>query len=238
MGSFRPKSPARLRVTALDACGVPAYDDECTYYVRNCTVSVNWEDQVEDPQEYLLRCDDDDVEYYDRTNPAYKFAQATLSLNSIDPLLLRLMMGFDAEVDAQTQDEVGGRLNAATFGKTRFALEFWTQVATGRDAPACPTGAQQWAYLLFPFGRNGRWSTAPTFGNGTDPVAIMWDAMLGGSWEDGPFDVVPDAAGNPAPLTDPMQPSQPYLMRTTTVAPPEVTDGCVGLTSPTSPTSP
>jgi hypothetical protein len=32
-----------------------------------------------------------------------------------------------------------------------------------------------------------------------------------------------------------MQPSQILLGRETTVEPPEITDGCVGLTSPTSP---
>ncbi len=238
MGSFRPASPIRMRVTRLDDCGVPAYDDDCTYYVRNCTVSATWEDQVEDPQEYLMRCDDDVLQFYKRTRPTYKFAQASLSINDIDPLLLQLMMGFDVETDAQTLDPVGGRLNAATFGATKFAFEFWTEMAPSPNQALCAGADGRWAYLLFPFGINGRWSTAPTFGNGTDAMVIQWDAMIGGSWEDGPFDVVADALGEPAPLTDPMQPSQVYLMRETSVAPPALTDGCVVLSSPTSPTSP
>lgn len=235
MGTFRPKAPVRMRVTRLTECGVPWWDDECTYYVRNCTVSATWADQIEDPQEYLLRCDDDELQFFDRSKPVYKFAEVTLTINDNDPVLKNLIIGTDIETDAQTMDAVGYRMNAETFGKVDFAFEFWTKLASGPGTPACPDGLPRWAYALWPFGTNGRFSATPTLGNNTDAVALMWDARLGGAWDDGPFDVVRDAGGNPSPLLDPMQPSQPYLLRETTVPPPEVTDGCVGLSSPGSP---
>lgn len=236
MGSYRPKSPAALRITNEDECGTPGDDDAgCGAYVRNCLVSVTWEDQVEDPTETLLRCDDDDVQYYDRTKPAYKFAQVTLVTNDIDPQLQYMMMGFDQELDAQTDELVGGRLNATTFGSKFFGLEFWARIANGPSTLACPGGEPRYAYLLFPFNRNARWATVPTYGNNTDTIGIMFDAMMGGNWQDGPWDVVPDINGDPGPLTDPMDPAQVYLQRTTRVAPPAVTDGCISITSPTSP---
>lgn len=239
MGSYRPKSPVALRVVNENNCGTPMNDGTCGYYVRNCMVSMTWEDQLEDPTETLLRCDDDEVQFFDRTFPAYKFAQVTATLNDIDPWLQYMMMGFDQETDAQTLELVGGRLNALTFGKKFFGLEFWNQLATGPSTPACPDGTPQWSYLLFPFNRNARWSTVPTYGNNTDAVAIQFDAMIGGNWQEGPFDVVPDETGAASPLIDPMEPSQVYLQRTTTIAPPTPTDGCVPLpTSPTSPSSP
>lgn len=236
--TFRPGAPVRMRVTALDACAVPAFDPDCTYYVRKCMVSLTWEDQIEDPPEYLLRCDDDEKQYFKRGKPILKFTQATLSLNDQDPLLQRLTIGTDSEIDAQTMDEVGFRKNTLTYGHPNFALEFWAQMMPGPATPLCPDGVPRWAYFLLPFNTNARESTAPTISNNTDAVAIQFDAVEGGSWDDGPFDVVADAAGDPAPLLDPMQPSQILLGRETTVAPPEITDGCVGLTSPTSPTSP
>lgn len=236
MGSYRPKSPAALRVVNEDECGTPTDDDAgCGYYTRKCTVSVTWEDQVEDPTETLLRCDDDDVQYYDRTKPAYKFAQVTLVTNDIDPQLQYMMMGFDQEEDAQTAELVGGRLNTTTFGSKYFGLEFWAQVANGPASPACPGGERRWAYLLFPFCKNARWATVPTYGNNTDTIGIMFDAMMGGNWQDGPFDVVPDINGDPGPLTDPMLPEQVYLQRTTRIAPPTITTACLSLASPTSP---
>lgn len=236
--TWRPGAPVRMRVTRLDECACPAFDDECTYYVRKCMVSLSWEDQIEDPTEYLLRCDDDEKQFFKRGKPILKFTQATLSLNDQDPLLRRLTIGDDAEIDAQTMDEVGFRKNTLTYGHQNFALEFWAGMMPGPSTPLCPDGVPRWGYFLLPFNTNAIESTAPTISNNTDAVAIQFDTMEGGCWDDGPFDVVADAAGDPAPLLDPMQPSQILLGRETTVAPPELTDGCVGLTSPTSPTSP
>lgn len=233
--TFRPKHLVRARWTRLDDCGVPLYDDECTYYVRDCMVSFTWEDQFEDPQEYLLRCDNDRLQFYDRTEPTFKFTQGTLALNDIDPLVIWMMLGVDQEIDAQTQDVVGFRPNALNWGVPKFALELWAALATQAGEAACPGGVQEWAYLLFPFNRNGRWETAPTASNNTDAVEITFDAMLGGSWEDGPYPVVADATGDPSPLVDPMTGDQPYLVRLTTVPPPDVTDGCVPLLGPVSP---
>lgn len=230
--TFRPKHLVRARWTRLDDCGVPLYNEECTYYVRDCMVSFTWEDQFEDPQEYLLRCDNDRLQYYDRTEPTFKFTQGTLSLNDIDPIVTWMMMGVDQEIDAQSQDVVGFRPNASQWGVPKFALELWAALATRAGTAACPEGVQEWAYLLFPFNRNGRWDTAPTASNNTDAVAIMFDAMLGGSWESGPWPVIPDDAGAASPLTDPMDGDQPYLVRTTSIAPPDVTDGCMPLAEP------
>lgn len=236
--TFRPGAPVRMRTTALDMCAVPAFDPDCTYYVRKCTVSLTWEDQIEDPTETLLRCDDDDVQYFKRGKPVLKYTQATLSLNDQDPLLQRLTIGSPTEIDAQSMDEVGYRKDALTYGKPNFAFEFWAAMQPGPATPLCPDGVPRWTYVLMPFNTNARESTAPVISNNTDAVAIQFEASIGGSWEDGPFDVVADAAGDPARLLDPMQPSQPLLVRETTVPPPDVTDGCVGLSSPTSPTSP
>ncbi len=233
--TFRPGAPVRLRVTRLDSCAVPAYDSECTYYVRKCTVSLTWEEQREDAQEYIIRCDDDELHYYKRTKSLLKYTQATLSVNDIDPLLKRLTLGTDSEIDAQTMDEVGFRVNTETAGNVNFALEMWAGMMPGPATPLCPDGVPRWAYFLMPFCTNGVESTAPTISNNTDAYAIQFDSMIGGGWEDGPFDVVADAAGDPAPLLDPMMPSQILLGRETTVPPPDITDGCVGLTSPTSP---
>jgi hypothetical protein len=236
MGSYRPKAMALVRVVNEDNCGTPVDDEAgCGYYNRRCNVSVTWEEQVEDPVESLLRCDDGEVEYYDRSDPAYKFSQVTLVTNGIDPQLQTMMMGYDAELDAQTNELVGARQNAARFGKKFFGFEAWAQVASGPSTPACPGGEQRWAYLLFPFCKNARWATVPTYGQNTDTVGIMFDALLGGNWEDGPFDVVPDINGDPGPLTDPMLPEQAYLMRTTRIAPPAPTAECMSLSSPTSP---
>lgn len=233
--TFRPAAPVRIRVTRLDTCAVPAYDDECTYYVRECMVSLSWEDQTEDPQEYLLRCDDERLEYYKRGKPILKFTQATLSLNSQDPLLHRLITGATAEIDAQSMDEVGYRKNTITYGDPKFAFEIWAGLMPGPTTPLCPDGVPRWAYGLLPYSTNGRESTAPTISNNTDAAAFMFDSLVGAGWEDGPFDVVADAAGDPSPLLDPIDPSEILLLRETTVPPPELTDGCVGLSSPTSP---
>lgn len=236
MGSYRPKGLSAVRILNEDECGTPGDDaGGCGYYVRNCNVTVTWEDQVEDPEETILRCDDGNVQYYDRTNPAYKFAQVTLVTNDIDPLMQSMMMGFDQELDAQTDELVGGRMNATTFGTKFFGFEAWARIANGPATLACPGGEPRWAYLLFPFNKNARWATVPTYGTNSDTIGIMWDAMMGGNWEDGPFDVVPDINGDAGPLTDPMAPQQVYLQRTTRIAPPAVTDGCRSLTSPTSP---
>lgn len=235
--TFRPRNTVRARWTILDDCGVPAYDDDpeaCVVYVRDCLVSYTWEDQFEDPQEFLVTCDNGRPQYYDRTDPTYKFTQSTLSINDIDPLLNMIMMASHIEVDAQTQDFVGFRPSASAWGTSKFALEIWAALATPSGQQACPTGVQEWAYLLLPFNRNGRWATTPSAQNGTDATQIQFDTLTGGAWEDGPFPVVPDETGAPSPLIDPITGDEPYLIRRTTIAPPDVTDGCVPLAAPVS----
>jgi hypothetical protein len=235
--TFRPRYTVRARWTILDDCGVVAYDgdpDACVVYVRDCLVSYTWEDQFEDPQEFLVMCDNGRPQYYDRTDPTYKFTAGTLSVNDVDPLLNHIMMASYLEEDAQTQDVVGYRPSATGWGTSKFALELWAALSTPSGAQACPAGVQEWAYLLFPFNRNGRWATAPTASNNTDATQITFDTMTGGAWEDGPFNVVPDETGAASPLIDPITGDQPYLIRRTSIAPPDVTDGCVPLAAPVS----
>lgn len=230
--TFRPKYIVRTRWTALDACGVPAFTDDpdgCTYYVRDCHVSYTWEDQFEDPEEFNVPCDNGRSQFFDMTDPTYKYTSGTLALNDVDPIIQLMTMSAYVEVDAQTQDFVGYRPSARNWGTSKFALEIWAALATARGQQACPTGVQEWAYLLFPFNTHGRWATAPTASNNTDASEITFNTMTGGAWEDGPFNVVGDETGAASPLLDPITGDQPYLIRRTTIAPPEVTDGCVPL---------
>lgn len=234
---FRPRYIVRTRWTALDACGVPAYTDDpdgCTYYVRDCHVDYTWEDQFTDPEEFNVMCDNGRSQYFDMTDPTYNFTAGTLSLNDIDPIIQLMTMSAYVEVDAQTQDFVGYRPSARNWGTSKFALEIWAALATERGQTACPEGVERWAYLLFPFNTHGRWATTPVASNNTDASQITFNTLTGGAWDDGPFLVVGDETGAPSLLLDPMTADQPYLIRETTIAPPEVTDGCVPLAAPVS----
>lgn len=222
---FRTYAPRRIRVTRLDPCGNANMDAECGYYVRSCIVSVIPEDQQNDPEETLLTCDDGQLDYYNRSNPILKFSQVSLALNGVDSAITSLMLGANEEINRETDQIVGFRPDTDLWGDKFFSLEVWGQKATSANQPRCPTGTQEWTYGLFPFCTNARWESAPRWEMNTDPIIIVFDAMLGGTW-DVPWLTVPDETGDPAAV-DPFAPSELYLARTTTIAPPAPTAGCL-----------
>jgi len=225
---FRTYAPAALRVTALDACGNADTEAECGVYVRNCIASLVPEDQQDDPEETQLNCDNAKLDYYDRSDPILKFSQVTLAINGVDSALTSLMLGTEPETDRSslTDRVVGFRPDTKLWGSKFFSVEIWGTKATKAGQPRCPDGIQEWTYGVFPFCTNARWSAAPKWEMSTDTISIIFDSMLGGTW-DVPWLPVPDEDGNPAALEE-FTATQLYAMRTTTIAPPEPDPlGCV-----------
>jgi len=106
-----------------------------------------------------------------------------------------------------------------------FALEVWS----GVPGVACSGAAGAFGYLLLPFLQGG------VIGDFTIENAAVTFTVTGATtkdgngWGVGPHKVMPDAAGAPAVLPNPLDPDDHLVVLFTTIAPPAETDGCVDL---------
>ena len=210
----------RLRVTRLGPCGeLPEAEEECAQVVTRGFVSVEMSPENEEGDEITQQVADGSL-CVDLQSP-HEFKRWTLSIElcEVDPDLVSMLTRVSLETDADG-DTVGFRSRKGVI-EEQFALELW--VGVGEDE--CENG-QEYGYLLFP------WVAGGTF----DSLTVENDAATltienaftrgGGEWGVGPYDVVPDAMGDPEQLGDPMESDEHHLQRTTTIAPPDAQAGC------------
>lgn len=210
----------RIRVTRLGDCGLPPdYGEDCSYVVTKGFVTATLTAEIEEGTEITQLDADGDLCISSQSRHNFKRWTISLELCDVDPELVSLLTKVTLETDADG-DVVGYR---SVQGKIEndFAFELWS----GIDDQVCEDG-QEYGYFLVP------WVSGGTLGD----IAIENGAVTfeinnafsngGGLWGVGPYDVVPDAAGDPAPLGVAIQDGEHHVQRLTTIAPPDATDGC------------
>lgn len=210
----------RIRVTRLDSCGeVPSYGDPCTYVVSKGFVTVTMSPQNDEGAELLLLNADGELCVNDQAQHNFKRWNLSIELCDIDPELVSLLTSVTLETDAEGTvvgfRSVEGRIDE------QFAFELWS----GVGEQDCENG-EEYGYLLFPYVNGGTFADL-TVENGVATITIENAfTKTGGLYGVGPYDVVPDAQGDPAPLGTPIQPGEHHIQRLTTIAPPSATAGC------------
>lgn len=210
----------RIRVTRLNECGeVPESGDACSFVVSKGFVTVTLSPQNEEGSEFLLLNANGELCVNDQAEHNFKRNQLEIELCDVDPELISLITRVVLETDA-SGDTVGFRSSEGLI-EEQFAFELWSGVGESD----CANG-QEYGYFLLPFVAGGIFGDL-TIENGVATTTISNAfTKTGGLYGVGPYDVVEDEYGSPAPLAVAIQPGEHHLQRLTTVAPPAATEGC------------
>lgn len=189
---FTPLKLRRVRVTQGDECGRPVYADESPapgdlplHVVSNGMVSVAYEEQFEDAEEFILRNGWGELHVNEMGNSAYKRNNITLVLADVDPELFAIMMRVDLILDGN--GDAIGYSRSEGLADANFALEGWAGVA----GVECGAGDLPYGYVLFPYVTDGKLGSV-TFENGTTTFEITGFTRPGVAWGVGPYDVESD----------------------------------------------
>jgi PKD domain len=228
---FTPVRGNAMRVVALDGCGAPVYGED-SVGVSDGFVTISFTANTEEGEEISVT--NAAGRTCVREVPCPQFLGYTVEIEfcKVDPAVLAILTGQDVEMDAQGL-AAGFRMNSANSGCDRaFALEIWTGTPGERCNPDAPAAASAGGYLLLPFMQGGIFGDF-TIENAAISFTVTGAATkTGGLWGVGPFDVILDAEGNPAPLAVPIAPDDHLLVRFTEVAPPDVFCGTMPLLNP------
>lgn len=211
-----------MRVTRLDGCGavVLGPDSEVT---SDGFISVALAAQTDEGTAISVTNAAGKVCILDEPCPVFTGYQLTVEFCGVDPALIELMTGQPVVLDS-AGNAIGFKMNTAIDAcDSGFALEVWSSVPTA----VCEPGAgQSYGYFLVPFLKGG---VIGDFTIGNDAVNFTLSGAAskdGNAWGSGPYDVVADDTGIPAPLSDALDPMDHLLVQLTTVPPPD--PGCGG----------
>lgn len=158
----------------------------------------------------------------DTPPPKFVNYSVEIAFCGVDPDLVTMLTGQPVVLDA-TGEAVGFRQNSkVNVDLVGFALELWA----GVPQAACEdTGDASYGYMLLPFikgGVLGDFSVENAAINFTLTGATTRD---GSGWGVGPYDVVRNGAGLPAPLLEMIDEGDHLHVEVTTVPPPTDLDG-------------
>lgn len=222
-----------MRLTRLDACGVPVVG-AASVVTTSGFVSVGVTPVYRDPDEIEIVNANAELCITDRTCPQFKWLELEIEFCSIDPDAWNIITG-DALVlnDATpTPEAVGFRLSGNDLCTANFALEIWTNV-TG--VPCTDPAEKPYGYFLFPFvgqGTVGEW----TFENDGLTLTLSAITFAGSGWGVGPdtYLVRRDAvSGTPEVLLTPIGATDHMHFEQVTVAPPAAACGATALPADT-----
>lgn len=222
------------RVTRQDSCGRPAYGDKAqvtTEGIVTIAQTANYDDGTEIAVTNMggKKCVSKAAE------PELTNLSVDVTFCEVDPDIYTAMTGFPKIVDPITGDTIGFRVNRGIRpSDVRNGLELWMDAQGSQGCE--PGGDVPYGYLLWPYLSGGRVGDYTIESGSAVTFSITGMTTNDGSqWAEGPYDVVTDSLGAPAPLQEPVDSLDHQWVLVTTVAPPEPTDGLIPLDDPDSP---
>jgi hypothetical protein len=171
-----------MRVTALNADGSWKTGSEANV-VSKGYAQVQFQVQVEDGEEYLVRNAAGDLEVNEKDDPEIKGVDVSITFVRVNPNLFELVAPVRALAD-YGGNPVGWELGR-TLTPPPFALEVWTKVAGEADL---------WVYSLLPYINLGRIGDF-TIEKGAASFTLSGArTKVNANWGVGPYDVVYVAA--------------------------------------------
>ena len=218
-----------LRVTRLDACGRVVYGPDSVVTSAGF-VSVAYTANIDDGEEINLPNANGDRCVYVPAKPSFLGYTAEITFCNVDPDLFAMMTGQRVVTDA-FGDVVGFTMDTAVSSDdSAFALEVWAGSPTTTGCAEGATG--NFGYVLLPFLQGGVVGDF-TIENAEVTFTISNASTKdGNAWGVGPYDVVLGADSLPAPLPDPLTPTEHLYFVQTGVAPPEPECGARPLLDP------
>lgn len=222
---YTPLQSSVFRWTELDECGAPIYD-ACSYAVSDGFSQIEITANETEGQTFQLANANGRYLVNQKAKTALNWFDFTITMGVKDPELFFLMTGASLFLDYENL-AIGNQITEENYATGRGALEIWLGTA---DA-ACLPGGQFYGYVLLPFIEDGRLTESYTLANDTITYTLAGRTRKGNQWGTGPYDVMLDASGNPAPLTNAILPNAHYLETVTQLPPPEPDCGCLELNS-------
>lgn len=211
-----------MRVTRLDGCGNPILGPD-SVVVSDGFVSITLTPNVVTGEAIQLDNAWGERKVDDVPTPRFVNYTEEYQFIGVNPELLAIMTGMPVEMNAAGDDVVGFRINSeVNVDLLAFAVEFWT----GVSGDVCDEDQDQlWGYGLLPFNKGGTIG-AVTVANAAINFSVTGAQSKKGSlWGVGPHDVVEDETGEAGPLNSPITIGDHQVMITTSVPPPDATNG-------------
>lgn len=206
-----------MRVTRLDGCGSVDLGPDAAI-VSEGFITVQLSAQTDEGETISVTNAAGKVCILDEPCPVFTGYEIQVEFCGVDPLLYELMTGMPSVTDAEG-NRVGIRMNSGIDAcASGFALEVWSNVPS---AVCDPNAGVSYGYFLVPFIKGG---VIGDFTVGNDAVNFTLSGAKskdGNNWASGPYDVVKDEAGAPAPLLEEVDSRDHLWMQLTTVPPPE-----------------
>lgn len=223
----KPLQGRTLRVTRLDECGNPEFG-ECAYGVSDGYIQAVLTPNVEEGEDFFQRGANGEILVSSRGRPSLRWYDISIQFQEVDPELFTILTGLSGYEDDQG-NTIGFVVTESEFATANFALEIWT----GNSEEECIPGQVYpfYGYNLLPWVTEGALMEDITIANGLISFTVSARTRKGTAWGEGPYDVVRDAGGDPAPLFTPIPSDTHHLPIWTQLAPPEPECGCVSLSS-------
>lgn len=203
-----------IRVTRVDACGVPV-TGATNAYVTDCLASVAMANNVDEGDDVVFKAANGKLCGYRKACPSLLNLDLTLTVFQASPELLELLTGSPVFEDFGG-DPAGFDTCAISCG-SGFALEGWAEVL---DSTCATSGTPTWVYFLIPWVTNGLIGDLE-IGSEAVNFEITASSRAGGGWDTGPYNVMGiDAMNTPGPMLTPLGPTCHRRIFITTVAPP------------------
>jgi hypothetical protein len=220
---LKPIRGKRMRLTRLDACGVPVIGSASTLVTKGF-ISLGLSPQYEDGDAITQANADGDLEINEPADSSLSRVDVEGAFIGVNPDVVEMLTGNPVVLD-NTGNAVGFRLQGGIPILGGWAVEVWTGLAGQMCA-----GSPAYGYSLLPFLRGGKIGDV-SIENGAVNLTISSSTRENPGWDVGPYDVVMTGAapGAPGPLLSPIDSRDHWHMQLTTVAPPSITAGLVAL---------
>lgn len=210
----------RIRATRVDACGRPVYGEDSQVVSKGFisvayTANTNDSDEINQPNAAGETC------IFEPAQSSLTGYTVNIEFCEVDPELFSLVTGQEVYLDANG-DAVGFSVGTDVDLEAQgFALELWAGAPAG-DACADENAQGSYGYFLAPFLKGGILGDL-TIENGAVTFTITGATTRDGNqWGSGPYNVMLNADGDPAPLITPLGTNKHLLLIWVGVAPPEL----------------
>lgn len=229
---FTPLRVPAVRVTQLDACGVPV-DGACNQVVSSGIISVAQSPEYEARQDYFTLNADAQPCITDTAPPILKWINLTITFCNVDPQLFALVSGEPLVLDDATiPNVVGWDTAVGSVNTVNFGFEGWTRIG---GANACTDGNVNYGYFLLPWVTEGTIGDV-TFANAATTFTVTGRTNANSPWGTGPYNVLVnqtgDNAGFPGPMLTAIGANTHRRLQIVNLAPPTAQCGCLALPGP------
>jgi hypothetical protein len=213
-----------MRVTALDGCGAPKIG-ACASVVSDGFVSAAFTANTDTGDEISVTNAAGKICVRDTPCPVFTGYSLEITFCEVNPDLMALVTGQNQLFNQETGEADGFTVDSDISGcDSGFALEIWSNTPGAQ----CDVGGGEGAfgYVLVPFLQGGVFGDFTIENDAVSFTVTGAQTKTGSGWDVGPYDVLADSGGDPAPLPRAIRKGEHLWVEKTSIAPPEADCSC------------